>query len=81
MGHPLKILVTGANGQLGMELRQLEKFYPGFRFFFAGKEELSIADKKSIDQFFLLICQITVSIALLIRLLTKQKQKWGQLIT
>jgi len=52
LGHPLKILVTGANGQLGMELRQLEKFYPGFRFFFAGKEELSIADKKSIDQFF-----------------------------
>lgn len=46
------ILVTGANGQLGMEFRELEKQFPGYRFLFASKEELSIADKASIDQYF-----------------------------
>jgi dTDP-4-dehydrorhamnose reductase len=37
-----KILVTGANGQLGMELRQLAPAYPQFDFVFMGRDQLPI---------------------------------------
>ncbi len=37
-----KILVTGANGQLGMELRQLEKKFPHLQFKFFDRSEWSI---------------------------------------
>jgi dTDP-4-dehydrorhamnose reductase len=46
------ILVTGANGQLGMEFRELAPRYSGFRFLFAAKEELSITDQASVDAYF-----------------------------
>jgi len=46
------ILVTGANGQMGMELRQLEKFYPEFVFLFADRSQLSIENSLSIHHFF-----------------------------
>lgn len=36
------ILVTGANGQLGKELKQLESAYPGFRFVFLSREDMPI---------------------------------------
>jgi len=39
-----KILVTGANGQLGMELRQLEKNFPPFQFIFFDKDAWPIHD-------------------------------------
>lgn len=45
-----KILVTGANGQLGSELRQLALEY-GYNFFFASKDELDICKKEEIEQF------------------------------
>ena len=36
------ILVTGANGQLGKEMKELESAYPGFRFIFLSREDLPI---------------------------------------
>lgn len=36
------ILVTGANGQLGSELRQLEGQYPAFNFIFLSREDLPL---------------------------------------
>ncbi|HJU45175.1 MAG TPA: dTDP-4-dehydrorhamnose reductase [Chitinophagaceae bacterium] len=46
------ILVTGAKGQLGSELRRLAPGYPAFHFIFTDKEELSIADPDAINNFF-----------------------------
>ncbi len=37
-----KILVTGSNGQLGKELKQLESQYPQFEFVFLSREDLPI---------------------------------------
>ncbi|HYM92636.1 MAG TPA: dTDP-4-dehydrorhamnose reductase [Chitinophagaceae bacterium] len=37
-----KILVTGANGQLGKELRKLSPLYPRFNFIFLSREDLPI---------------------------------------
>ena len=37
-----KILVTGANGQLGMELQQLATTYPLFEFIFTTRQELPL---------------------------------------
>ncbi len=36
----MRILITGANGQLGSEIRALTLFYPKFNFFFANSQEL-----------------------------------------
>jgi dTDP-4-dehydrorhamnose reductase len=46
------ILVTGANGQLGMEFRDLEKNFPSFNFLFASKKDLAIEDLNSVKSFF-----------------------------
>lgn len=46
-----KILVTGANGQLGNELRQLTEKYKNFNFLFTDVEELDITDLPAIDSF------------------------------
>ena len=46
------ILVTGANGQLGSELRQLSMKYPAYKFLFTSKEELAIEDANSLRKFF-----------------------------
>jgi len=47
-----KILITGANGQLGKELQRLSSNYPGFDYFFRSRQELPIEDKKQVDEFF-----------------------------
>jgi dTDP-4-dehydrorhamnose reductase len=47
-----KILVTGANGQLGSELRDLSGQYPTFDFLFTDYQELSITDKEAVHNFF-----------------------------
>ncbi|MFT4092283.1 MAG: dTDP-4-dehydrorhamnose reductase [Niabella sp.] len=47
-----KILVTGANGQLGSELRALSESYPGYDFAFTDRQELSITDEASVSNFF-----------------------------
>jgi dTDP-4-dehydrorhamnose reductase len=47
-----KLLVTGANGQLGKELRQLEKSWPQFDFLFLSREDLPIHHFALVRQFF-----------------------------
>jgi len=47
-----RILVTGANGQLGNEIKGLVSSYPDLVFVFTDIEELDITDEKSVDQFF-----------------------------
>src|SRR5437762_11745437 len=49
---PKIILVTGANGQLGNELRVLHEKYPQYRFVFADREELSIDDEEEVRKYF-----------------------------
>ncbi|MBD3840070.1 MAG: dTDP-4-dehydrorhamnose reductase, partial [Epsilonproteobacteria bacterium] len=43
------ILVTGANGQLGSEIRELSCKYQ-YNFYFCDKKEVDITDKKSIEE-------------------------------
>lgn len=46
------ILVTGANGQLGKEIKQLESAYPEFRFIFLSREDLPIHHFELVRNFF-----------------------------
>ena len=46
-----EILVTGSNGQLGSEIRQLEKQYPGFAFTYTDVDELDLTDEKAVNDF------------------------------
>jgi dTDP-4-dehydrorhamnose reductase len=48
----MKILVTGMNGQLGSELRQLINEKNKEIFIFTGSNELDLSSKNSIDHFF-----------------------------
>lgn len=47
-----KILVTGANGQLGSEVRELATGYPAYEFIFTDYQELSIVDESAVNTFF-----------------------------
>ena len=47
-----KIVVTGANGQLGKELQQVSAGYPQFGFIFLSKNDLPIQETERIRQFF-----------------------------
>ncbi len=44
------ILVTGANGQLGMELQQITNRYPGFHFIFTTRKEMPLDDLAAIGK-------------------------------
>lgn len=46
----MKLLVTGANGQLGNELRVLAESYPALEFLFTDVAELDITDETAIQQ-------------------------------
>lgn len=46
------ILVTGANGQLGNELKVLSLQYPLFRFLFTSRKDLPIENSDSVNLFF-----------------------------
>lgn len=46
-----KILVTGAGGQLGLELKAVSPNYPNYDFAFATSEELDITNHNSVDQY------------------------------
>jgi dTDP-4-dehydrorhamnose reductase len=43
-----KIIVTGSNGQLGSELKELAASYPQFEMIFLSRDELSINDESSV---------------------------------
>ena len=45
-----KILVTGANGQLGSELKELSSHYSQFEWVFADRSVLDLSDLKAISQ-------------------------------
>jgi dTDP-4-dehydrorhamnose reductase len=47
-----KILVTGKNGQLGNELQSVAAAHPQYEFVFTDREELDIADKNQVKDFF-----------------------------
>jgi dTDP-4-dehydrorhamnose reductase len=47
-----KIIVTGANGQLGSELRFLAKAFPDYEFHFFGRSELSIDNEQEVTERF-----------------------------
>ena len=49
---PQKILVTGANGQLGKEFRVIADQYPGFTFLFLSREDLAIHHFELVRNFF-----------------------------
>ena len=51
-GYTTTILVTGANGQLGSEIRQLSLKYPKYFFLFTSKNELAIENTGSLNKFF-----------------------------
>ena len=48
----MKILVTGAYGQLGSELQTLEEKYSNWQFLFTDADTLDITDGKAISEFF-----------------------------
>lgn len=52
MSDPKIILVTGANGQLGMEFREISFGYPAYKFLFVSRDELAIDNKEALHHFF-----------------------------
>ncbi|MFZ9386907.1 MAG: dTDP-4-dehydrorhamnose reductase [Chitinophagaceae bacterium] len=51
-GYGNRILVTGANGQLGRELQRLAIRYPHFEFYFLGREDLPIHHFEMVRHYF-----------------------------
>lgn len=47
----INILVTGSNGQLGSELREISKAYPSYKFYFTNREQLDISDHALVEDF------------------------------
>lgn len=45
-----KILITGANGQLGSEIRKSEKLFPGFHFIYTDVNELDITNPEAVEK-------------------------------
>lgn len=50
----MKILITGSNGQLGSELKELADGYSHFEFLYTDINELDITDEASVNHFFAL---------------------------
>lgn len=48
----LNVLITGSNGQLGSEIRELSTNYP-YQFFFMDRTQLDINDAEKLEQFIL----------------------------
>ena len=46
------IIVTGSNGQLGSELKDLSGQYPQFNFVFLSREDVSITEKEKLQKVF-----------------------------
>ncbi|ADN08308.1 dTDP-4-dehydrorhamnose reductase [Sulfurimonas autotrophica] len=47
----ISILITGANGQVGSELKELSCKYNAYNFFFTDRETLDITDNKAVKKF------------------------------
>ena len=47
-----KILITGANGQLGKSIQEVQHTFPNFHFIFTDIEELDITDENQVITFF-----------------------------
>ncbi|MEO6490322.1 MAG: dTDP-4-dehydrorhamnose reductase [Ferruginibacter sp.] len=52
MNSKKNILVTGANGQLGMEFRALASASPTYNFLFTSRDELSITNVDNVEEYF-----------------------------
>jgi len=52
MNDKPKILVTGANGQLGKDIRDLSSLYPEFEFLFLSREDMPIHHFELVRNFF-----------------------------
>ena len=48
----MKILITGANGQLGTSIQSLSLWYPEFEFIFTDVEQLDITKLEQVKEFF-----------------------------
>jgi dTDP-4-dehydrorhamnose reductase len=47
----IRILITGANGQLGSEIRAISGDYSDFDFFFTTRQELDICDQNAVEEY------------------------------
>jgi len=45
-----KILITGRNGQLGSELKDLEAYYPQYQMIFLDREEMDLSNSQQIQE-------------------------------
>jgi dTDP-4-dehydrorhamnose reductase len=52
MSDKKTILITGANGQLGREFKELSASFSPFNFLFASRNELEISNEQSVNDFF-----------------------------
>jgi len=48
----MKILITGSNGQLGSEIKELSSHYPEYKFEYTDIGELDITNKASVEEYF-----------------------------
>jgi len=48
----MKILVTGANGQLGRSIQKISKLYPKFEFIYTDVEQLDITNLEEVNNYF-----------------------------
>lgn len=46
------VLVTGANGQLANEIREISPLFPLYKFYFLNRQELPIEDEEGLKKFF-----------------------------
>ncbi|MDP3313304.1 dTDP-4-dehydrorhamnose reductase [Lutibacter sp.] len=51
MKERINLLVTGSNGQLGQEIRELASNFRGYNFFFTSKADLDITDFHAVENF------------------------------
>ena len=49
----MRILVTGSNGQLGSEIKDIAKQYKNFDFYFTDRNSLNICDSTKVKNFLL----------------------------
>ena len=47
----INLLVTGSKGQLGSKIKDLERNYPRYNFFFTDSKSLNITDHLKVNEF------------------------------